>query len=92
MQAARTSLRPEAQAEDGHADTVTVPRLHGAARGGLQVDLRVVDAIVNAVARTALAWGAVLRRLQTGTVTHYAAAMIGGVLAAMAVYSVVWAG
>ena len=75
----------------GLSDSVLLRFLHGAARGGLQVDLRLVDAIVNAVARAALAWGAVLRRLQTGTVTHYAAAMIGGVLAAMAVFSVVWA-
>ncbi len=75
----------------GLSDSVLLRFLHGAARGGLQVDLRVVDAIVNAVARIALAWGAVLRRLQTGTVTHYAAGMVGGVLVAMAVYSVVWA-
>ncbi len=66
--------------------------LHASARGGLLVDLNVVDAIVNGVARTALAWGATFRRLQTGIVTHYAAAMIGGVLAGMAVYAVVWAG
>ncbi len=66
--------------------------LHASARGGLLVDLHVVDAIVNGVARAALASGATFRRLQTGIVTHYAAAMIGGVLAAMAVYAVVWAG
>ena len=74
------------------SDTVVLRVLHASARGGLLVDLNVVDAIVNGVARTALAWGAAFRRLQTGIVTHYAAAMIGGVLASMAVYALVWAG
>ncbi len=74
------------------SDTVVLRVLHASARGGLLVDLHVVDALVNGVARTALAWGATIRRLQSGIVTQYAAAMIGGVLAAMAVYVVVWAG
>jgi multicomponent Na+:H+ antiporter subunit D len=79
-------------AVSGLSDTVVLRVLHTTARGGLLVDLHVVDALVNGVARTALAWGATFRRLQTGIVTHYAAAMIGGVLAGMAVYVVVWAG
>jgi multicomponent Na+:H+ antiporter subunit D len=65
--------------------------LHASAQGGLRVDVQVVDAIVNGVARTALAWGAILRLLQTGIVTHYAAAMIGGVVAGIALYWLVWA-
>ena len=67
-----------------------MPCPHASARGGLRVDLNVVDAIVNDVARSALASGSLMRRLQTGVVTHYAASMIGGVLAAIVIYSVAW--
>ncbi|MFQ5534417.1 MAG: Na(+)/H(+) antiporter subunit D, partial [Sphingomonadales bacterium] len=79
-------------AVSGVSDTVILRSLHFSARGSLLVDLNVVDGVVNGVARTALAWGAAMRRLQTGIVTHYAAAMIGGVLVAVAVYSMVWTG
>ena len=74
----------------GISDSVILRYLHASARGGLRVDLNVVDAIVNGVARSVLSSGSLVRRLQTGVVTHYAAAMIGGVLAAIAVYSVAW--
>ena len=74
------------------SDTVVLRGLHASARRGLVIDVKVVDAIVNGVGRTALASGALIRRLQTGIVTHYAAAMIGGVLAALAVYMTVWGG
>ncbi len=74
------------------SDTVVLRALHALARGGFLVDLNGVDAVVNGVARAALDFGATLRHLQTGIVTHYAAAMIGGVLASVAVYAVVWAG
>jgi multicomponent Na+:H+ antiporter subunit D len=72
----------------GISDSVILKSLHAVARGGLRVDVNVVDAIVNGVARTALSSGSLMRRLQTGVVTHYAGAMIGGVLAAIAIYSV----
>ncbi len=72
------------------SDTVVLRALHASARGGLRVDLHVVDAAVNGIARAALNSGATLRRLQTGIVTHYAAAMIGGVLVAFAVYAIFW--
>ncbi len=74
------------------ADTAVLPFLHGSARLGLKTDMNVVDACVNGVARTALAWGESLRRLQTGVVTHYAMAMVGGVVAGIAVYFVVSGG
>lgn len=74
------------------SDTIILKSLHFFARKCLVADLKGVDAIVNGVARTALAWGSAMRRLQGGVVTYYAAAMIGGVLAAIAVYSVVQAG
>jgi len=79
-------------AVSGISDSVILKGLHASARGGLRVDVNVVDAIVNGVARNVLSSGSLMRRLQTGVVTHYAAAMIGGVLAAIAVYSVAWGG
>ena len=76
----------------GISDKVILSFLHASARGGLRLDINVVDAIVNGVARSALASGSLMRRLQTGVLSHYAAAMIGGVLAAIAIYSVSWGG
>jgi len=49
-----------------------------------------VDAVVNGVALAILNGGGALRRLQTGVVTHYALAMIAGVIAATAIFVVVW--
>jgi multicomponent Na+:H+ antiporter subunit D len=68
------------------SDTVIWRSLNAIARGSLKSDQNIVDAIVNGVARTALACGASVRRMQTGVVTHYAGAMIGGVLASIALY------
>jgi multicomponent Na+:H+ antiporter subunit D len=72
------------------SETAALPLLHGSAQVGLQVDLRGVDAAVNGVARSILRGGGALRRLQTGVVTHYALAMIAGVIAATAIFAVVW--
>ncbi|MDK4742268.1 Na(+)/H(+) antiporter subunit D [Rhizobium sp. CNPSo 3464] len=72
------------------SETAALPFLHGAARSGLQIDLSGVDAAVNGVARSILRGGGALRRLQTGVVTHYALAMIVGVIAATVVFAVVW--
>ena len=72
------------------SDSVALPLLHGTARAGLRVDLNGVDAAVNGLARAILVGGGALRRLQTGVVTHYALAMIAGVIAAVAVFAVVW--
>ena len=72
------------------SETAALPLLHGSAQVGLQVDLRGVDAAVNGVARSILRGGGALRRLQTGVVTHYALAMITGVIAATAIFAVVW--
>ncbi|WP_104666818.1 Na(+)/H(+) antiporter subunit D [Ensifer adhaerens] len=72
------------------SDTVALPLLHGTARAGLRVDLHGIDAAVNGFARTILVAGGALRRLQTGVITHYALAMIAGVIAAIAVSAVVW--
>ncbi|OCP00636.1 MULTISPECIES: Na(+)/H(+) antiporter subunit D [unclassified Ensifer] len=72
------------------SDTVALPLLHGTAHAGLRADLNGVDAAVNGLARAILVGGGALRRLQTGVVTHYALAMIAGVIAAIAVFTVVW--
>ncbi|WFU11565.1 Na(+)/H(+) antiporter subunit D (plasmid) [Rhizobium sp. CB3090] len=72
------------------SETAALPFLHGAARSGLQFDLAGVDAVVNGVARSILRGGGALRGLQTGVVTHYALAMIAGVIAATVVFAVVW--
>ncbi|MGO7205243.1 Na+/H+ antiporter subunit D, partial [Rhizobium ruizarguesonis] len=72
------------------SETEALPLLHGAARAGLWIDLTGVDAVVNGVARSILRGGDTLRRLQTGVVTHYALAMIAGVVAATIVFAVVW--
>jgi len=49
-----------------------------------------VDGVVYGVARWVLRGGATLRRLQTGVVTNYAAAMIAGLIAAIAIFAVAW--
>jgi multicomponent Na+:H+ antiporter subunit D len=72
------------------SETAALPLLNGAARAGLRIDLGGVDAVVNGLARSILSGGARLRRLQTGVVTHYALAMIAGVIAATAIFAVVW--
>ncbi|TIV44183.1 MAG: Na+/H+ antiporter subunit D, partial [Mesorhizobium sp.] len=85
--------RPLARYEKAVSDvseTAALPFLHGAARAGLRIDLHGVDALVNGVARTILRGGGLLRRLQSGVVTHYALAMIAGVIAAIAVFAVAW--
>jgi multicomponent Na+:H+ antiporter subunit D len=78
------------QAVSNVSETVALPFMHGAARTGLRIDLAGVDGAVNGVARSILRGGAALRRLQTGVVTHYALAMIAGVIAAVVVFAVVW--
>ncbi|PST20648.1 Na(+)/H(+) antiporter subunit D [Mesorhizobium plurifarium] len=85
--------RPLARYEKAVSDfseTAALPFLHRSARRGLQLDLQGVDGLVNGVARSILDGGGVLRRLQTGVVTHYALAMIAGLFAAILLFAVVW--
>ncbi|AFL53143.1 multicomponent Na+:H+ antiporter subunit D [Sinorhizobium fredii] len=85
--------RPLARYEKAVSDvseTAALPLLHGTARAGLRADLNGVDAVVNGVARAILGGGGTLRRLQTGVVTHYVLAMVAGLIAATAVFAVVW--
>ena len=74
----------------GLTDSVVLKFLHGSAKLGLLADVHGVDAMVNGVARMALRCGGVLRRLQSGLVSHYAVAMIAGVVAGLAAYSMAW--
>ena len=48
------------------------------------VDLRVVDGLVNGVARTVVAWAAGMRRIQTGYTVNYALTMLAGAVAIVA--------
>jgi len=85
--------RPVARYEkavSGVSETTVLPLLHGSARAGLRLDIHGVDGAVNGVARSILEGGGVLRRLQTGVVTHYVLAMIAGLIAAIVVFAVVW--
>lgn len=78
------------QAVSSVSETTALPFLHRLARTGLRIDLHGVDAIVNGIARSVLRGGGALRRLQTGVVTHYAVAMVAGLIAAIAVFAVAW--
>jgi NADH-quinone oxidoreductase subunit L len=47
-------------------------------------DLRVIDGLVNGVARTVVAWAAGMRRIQTGYTVNYALTMLAGAVAIVA--------
>jgi len=67
-------------------DGLGLSALHRLSRHSLQVDTHVVDAAVNWVAMTARKSGDLLRRLQTGIVSHYGLAMVVGLIAVVGVY------
>ncbi|AZV77340.1 Na(+)/H(+) antiporter subunit D [Parasedimentitalea marina] len=54
--------------------------MHRLSRVSLRLDTQVIDAAVNGVALTALRLGMLLRHLQSGIVSHYALAMIVGLI------------
>ncbi len=78
------------QAVSNASETAALPLLNRAARAGLRIDVVAVDGVVNGVAHSILRGGGALRRLQTGVVTHYALAMIVGVIAATVILAVAW--
>jgi len=78
------------QAVSNVSEAVALPLLYHAARAGLRIDVVAVDGVVNGVAHSILRGGGALRRLQTGVVTHYALAMIVGVIAATVILAVAW--
>lgn len=57
---------------------------------GLQLDKRVIDAAVNGIANKTRSYGQKLRQLQSGIISHYALAMIAGLVASLLLFS--WAG
>ena len=67
-------------------DGVILNTLHRLSKHSLTVDTHVVDGAVNGVAKTAMKSGNLLRRLQTGIVSHYALAMVIGLFLVIAVY------
>jgi multicomponent Na+:H+ antiporter subunit D len=60
--------------------------LHRLSKYSLQADTHMVDAAVNGVAKSALSSGGLLRRMQTGIVSHYVLAMVVGLIAVVGVY------
>ena len=71
------------------SNTVVLRGLHFFARLGLWIDRHVVDATVNGVAHFCLHSGSLLRRLQTGVISHYAMGMVIGIVSAAALLAVV---
>ena len=67
-------------------DGLILNTLHRLSKHSLTVDTQVVDGTVNGVAKTAMKSGNLLRRLQTGIVSHYALAMAIGLFLVIAVY------
>jgi len=63
--------------------------LHRLSRHSLLVDTHVVDAAVNGVAGTALKSGNLLRRIQTGIVSHYGLMVVLGLIVVVGVYFLV---
>lgn len=70
-------------------DGLGLRSVHRLSRQSLQVDTHLVDAAVNGIAKTAMTSGGLLRRLQTGIVSHYGFAMIVGLLIVVGVYMLV---
>jgi len=86
-----TARRPVAAYEGVVANLVNstvLPLLHGFARAGAWIDRNLIDAVVNGVARFCMNSGALLRRLQTGVLSHYALGMVIGIVGAAAVLAV----
>lgn len=70
-------------------DGLGLNTIHRLSKHSLSIDVRVVDGAVNGVAKSAMKSGSLLRRLQTGIVTHYALAMAIGLFLVIAVYVLV---
>ncbi|WP_082020559.1 Na(+)/H(+) antiporter subunit D [Leisingera sp. ANG-M1] len=65
-------------------DVAGLRLMHHLSRLSLLADIRVVDALVNGVAASARRGGLLMRRLQTGVVSHYAFWIIAGLIAGLA--------
>lgn len=67
-------------------DGLGLRSVHRLSKHSMQVDTHVVDAAVNGVAKTAMKSGGLLRKIQTGIVSHYGLAMALGLLFVVGVY------
>jgi len=70
------------------SNSLVLKPLHAVAAMGMWVDKHIIDGAVNGVAHNILHAGATLRRLQNGILSHYALAIIIGVLAGITIYVV----
>jgi multicomponent Na+:H+ antiporter subunit D len=80
MRFARGPVRLWEQALITLGDGAGLNSLHRLSRQSLQADTNAVDATVNGVAHAARGSGALLRRLQSGIVSHYGLAMMLGLI------------
>jgi multicomponent Na+:H+ antiporter subunit D len=71
------------------SNSLVLKPLHAVAAMGLWVDKHIIDGAVNGVAHNILNCGSVLRRLQDGILSHYALAIVIGVLGCTILYVVV---
>jgi multicomponent Na+:H+ antiporter subunit D len=71
------------------ANTVVVRLLYAFAALGFWIDKHIVDGIVNGVASLILRGGTVLRRHETGLLSHYALGMAAGVSLSILIYFLV---
>ncbi|MEY8203837.1 MAG: hypothetical protein RPR40_02075, partial [Bermanella sp.] len=67
-------------------DGLGLNTLHRLSKHSLTIDTHIVDGAVNGVAKSAMKSGRLLRRLQTGIVSHYVLAMAIGLFLVIAVY------
>ena len=67
-------------------DGLGLNAVHRLSKHSLTIDTQVVDRAVNGVAKGAMKSGNLLRRLQTGIVSHYSLAMAVGLFLVIAIY------
>ncbi|PCI34356.1 MAG: Na(+)/H(+) antiporter subunit D [Alphaproteobacteria bacterium] len=73
-------------------DGLGLRTVHRLSKESMRADTHMVDAAVNGVARLSLATGGLLRRLQTGIVSHYGLAMVVGLMVMGGFYLLVQGG
>ena len=81
----RQPLQRHEQWQDGNSGRL-LRGLHRLAAWGLKCDRQLIDGLVNGIARGTLQWGARLRHWQSGLLSHYALAMIAGLVLCLLLY------
>lgn len=74
------------------SNTIVLPVIYALADIGLWIDKNIVDWIVNSVARFVISISAFIRRIQTGSVQHYAIGMVVGIMVIIIIYSLMAGG